>query len=245
MKIFVISLRGSIDRQKNIKDQLDPLNVDWQFFDAVNGKGNLPRHFEKHQADQHRKIFRSRPLSPGEKGCYASHYLLWEKCILLNENIVVLEDDLKTTTFFKNVINELNNLHKELDYIKIEPTPSDCLLHTYKFTGTFQVFKLLKNFSNTTGYSITPKAAKAFLKHSKKWNEAVDNFIGCAYLHGIQSYLVTPIAIFPTDLFTETKCFASTIQTGISAKVPLYFKPFREIARFIRFIYLTIWNLRH
>ena len=32
-------------------------------------------------------------MTPGELGCFASHYLLWEKCLELNEPIVVIEDD--------------------------------------------------------------------------------------------------------------------------------------------------------
>ena len=242
MKIFVISLKRSIGRRENVSKQLSSTSATWSFFDAIDGEANFPKRFDKFQADLHRKVFRSRPLSPGEKGCYASHYLLWEKCIELNENIVILEDDLNITPFFTTVIDGLNELHGTLDYIKIEPSNSK--LKNDSFTGKFQIFKMTNNQMPATGYSITPKAAEAFIAHSKKWYEPVDNFIGNGYLHGIQSYLITPSAIFPSDLLPETDQFETTIQFKVRPKTPLYFKPTREIARFIRYIRLTLWNLK-
>jgi len=241
MKIFVISLKNSQARKQSIREQLEPLNVDWQFFDAVDGRKALPERLENLQADIHRKIFRSRPLSPGEKGCYASHYLLWEKCIELNENIVILEDDLNLTPFFLPCINALNDLHQSHSYIKIEPSESKLI--PFKFSGAFQIFKLLNNFSRTIGYSLTPKAAKAFINKNKPWSSPVDGFIGQGYIHKIQSCSITPYAVFPSDLLQKTKKFHSTIQLEEKTKVNVLFKGLREIARFIRFIRLKIWNL--
>lgn len=66
MKIFIISLKNSPDRRENITKQLTPLNLDWQFFNAVNGR-DKDFAFNSMQVDLYRTIFRSRPLAPGEK----------------------------------------------------------------------------------------------------------------------------------------------------------------------------------
>jgi len=36
-------------------------------------------------------------LSPGEQGCFYSHYRLWKKCVELNEPIAIWEDDIVLT----------------------------------------------------------------------------------------------------------------------------------------------------
>ena len=40
------------------------------------------------------------PLTKGEVGCFLSHWRLWEKCIELNEPILILEDDAVCTDRF-------------------------------------------------------------------------------------------------------------------------------------------------
>jgi hypothetical protein len=49
---------------------------------------------------------------PGAQGCFLSHYLLWQKCIDLNEPIVVLEDDAE-------VIAPLLEFNTDYDLIKL------------------------------------------------------------------------------------------------------------------------------
>ncbi len=239
MKIFVISLKNSIDRRESITKQLALFSGEWEFFDAVNAKEGLPERLESMQADKYRKIFRSRPLSVGEKGCYASHYLLWEKCVEINENIVILEDDIIITKHFLDTIQHLHEYHKLYQYIKIEP--ANCQFKKVNYDGTFQIARLLDNDVRTSAYSITPKAADQYLKHSQKWRCAVDNYIGQSYLHNIASYTILPYAVYPSD-YLNLSLFESTIQLEKTSKVILPLKAPREIARFYRFIRLNIWN---
>lgn len=37
--------------------------------------------------------YKDKPLSKTQLGCYASHYILWERCIKEDKPIKVLEDD--------------------------------------------------------------------------------------------------------------------------------------------------------
>ena len=61
MKIFVISLIGSVERRERVKQELN--GVSFQFFDAINGREGLPESLEQRIDDNHRKLFRSRPLT--------------------------------------------------------------------------------------------------------------------------------------------------------------------------------------
>lgn len=92
VKIFIINLPTSTDRKKNISEQLSSMNLEYHLFPAVNGKtDNHP--LLSHYDDGLSQKFRSKSLTKGQLGCYASHYLLWEKCVKLNEPIIVIEDD--------------------------------------------------------------------------------------------------------------------------------------------------------
>ncbi|MCY9844271.1 glycosyltransferase family 25 protein [Vibrio caribbeanicus] len=235
MKIFVISLLGSTERRQRVSAELEGFS--FSFFDAVNGHEGLPVELEKKIDDNHRRLFRSRPLTSGERGCYASHYLLWQECVALDEPIIVLEDDFKSTRYFATIVSQAEAMAQDYDYIRLEPQYSECL--NLGFNEYVQKVLWLDNSKGTTGYIVTPKAARAFLKASERWVCSVDNFISETYLHGIPSVGVMPYAIYaPNDM-------GSTIQDQSSlVKVPLIFKVTRELHRFYRFLRMSLSNYR-
>ncbi|CAH0541792.1 glycosyltransferase family 25 protein [Vibrio marisflavi] len=233
MKIFVISLIDSLGRRERVKEELSC--VDFEFFDAVNGYLGLPDELENKVNDTHRKIFRSRPLTPGERGVYASHYQLWERCVELGVPIVILEDDFKKTQYFKNVIEHLSVLAEEYDYVRLEPQFTKG--SSIGFDGAVEKVLWLDNSKGATGYMVTPQGAEKFLNASRQWKCSVDNFISETYLHGVPSVGIIPYAIYaPNDM-------ESTIQGKAKlSKVPLLFKLTRELYRFYRFILMLLWN---
>lgn len=240
MKIFVINLKKSTDRKESIIKQLSPLNIDYEFFEAINGREGLPEDLIDKPNDLYRKLFRSRPLSDGEKGVYASNYNLWKKCIELNEPIVIFEDDIIITPFFISVIEALPKLHKKYDFLKLEP--SDSKFKKEEFNEGMQIIKLLDNSSGAVGYSLTPHAAKQFLKHSQQWYCAIDNFIGETYKHHVTSYSIIPYAVAHYERFENAENLGTTIQLDENSKAPLPLKFLRELHRFYRFIRQAIWN---
>lgn len=235
MKIFVISLLGSIERRQRVSAELEGFS--FSFFDAVNGHEGLPVELEKKIDDNHRRLFRSRPLTPGERGVYASHYLLWQECVALDEPIIVLEDDFKSTQYFATIVSQAEAMAQDYDYIRLEPQYTECL--NLGFNEYVQKVLWLDNSKGATGYIVTPKAARKFLKASEHWTCSVDNFISETYLHGIPSVGVIPYAIYaPNDM-------ESTIQGKVNlAKVPLIFKVTRELHRFYRFLRMSLSNYR-
>ncbi|ELR67905.1 Beta-1,4-galactosyltransferase [Photobacterium marinum] len=238
MKIFVVNLPSSVDRRECVEKSLSQLGVSFEIFEAVNGREGLGKDLEHYPNDNHRIWFRSRPLSPGERGCYASHFLLWRKCVELNEPIVVLEDDILPTTFFLDTLQKLPSLHsKGYEYIKLEPNANT---HTPLESGDgFQLFFLHDNCTATRGYSLSPSGAKKLLDNSHEWLCSVDNFIGEAYRNKLVSTALLPNAIKGVE---ETEEFETTIQFGQKQKVSLIRKVTRELYRFYRFIRMTIWN---
>lgn len=241
MKLYVISLQDAHDRRQQVNRNMAEIGVAFEFFDAVNGYKGLPDSLVDKPDDAYRVKFRGRPLTPGEKGCYASHYLVWKKCVDLNEPIAVFEDDFTPTLFFKQVIMKLPELHKKYDYLRLEPQDSNFKCQFIENTPDgFQILMWMDNAGGARGYSITPKAAKSFIKHSTSWLCAVDNFIGEPYKHKIPSMGLLPYAVF------DSNNMESQIQNKtVLLKVKIGYKFLREISRIVRQIKLIYWNITY
>lgn len=235
MKVFVISLEDAQTRRARVSKELENLEIPFIFFDAVNGFDGLPSDLQKKPDDTHRTIFRSRPLTPGEKGCYASHYLLWKKCVELNEPILILEDDFLPTKYFKDGMIVIDNIIHQYGYLKVEPQIGHAT--TKQVIDGNEIVFWHDNSRWTTGYAISPKTAHQFIETSSRWLCSVDNFIGESYRHKIPCTGIIPYMISrPDDM-------GSTIQNKVKLKkVPIHFKLTREMHRFYRFIRMTVWN---
>ena len=112
--------------------------------------------------DRHGK---SKSDSPGAKGCFYSHYKLWEKCVELNETISIWEDDV----VFK----------RPLVPIEFEDVLALTINYDWKMTKPYRQY-LEKEFpathdvnypeycmSGAGGYLIKPHAAKKLVEQYK------------------------------------------------------------------------------
>ncbi|KJY79083.1 glycosyltransferase family 25 protein [Vibrio nigripulchritudo] len=236
MDIFIISLAEATERRSRITSILDKAKLDYSIFDAVNGHKGLPSELIGLPDDHFRKVYKSRPLSSGERGCYASHYLLWQKCIELGKPIVVLEDDAIPLEGFSNILSKLKELHTKYGYIRLE-TQSGKQSRVQSVDESFDLVYWDSNDMRTGGYSISPAGAKAFLEASSRWCYSVDYFIGSSYLHKVPSVgIEPPIVSAPNDLGTH-------IQLDAKTKVHFFYKITRESYRFYRFCRMRLWNL--
>ncbi|KUJ00592.1 glycosyltransferase family 25 protein [Vibrio sp. MEBiC08052] len=241
MKLYVINLARAVERRERVKQCLSQLNVDFEFFDAIDGFNGLPPELASMPNDAYRIRYRGRVLTPGEKGVYASHYLLWKKCIALDEPIVILEDDFLPTQFFNQVIERLPSFHEKYDYLRIEPQDSHVDGSMIESTHDgLQIVMWKDNRGGTRGYSITPSAAKKFVENSDEWLCGVDNFIGDSYRHDVPGIGVIPYAVFnPSDM-------GSQVQNIVERpKISFVNKIFRELNRVYRAASLWLWNLRY
>ncbi|GMT38198.1 hypothetical protein NHP20013_02610 [Helicobacter bizzozeronii] len=131
-----------------------------------------------------------RLMSMGELGCYASHYLLWQKCIQLDEPIVILEDDIDLESHFFESLDFLQKHMEQLGYVRLMH-----LCEPLKIpTTTPKVAKIphLTDGIGTQGYCLTPKIAHKFIKASQKWVMPVDWVMDNYYLHGVKNLVLEP-----------------------------------------------------
>lgn len=89
-----------------------------------------------------------------EMGCFASHYLLWERCVELGEAIVVLEHDAIP-------VAPIPSLRFRHVILLSRPAwrPESHLLDTIRNTPPGEVFYPLELLDAAHGYAITPEGA--------------------------------------------------------------------------------------
>lgn len=114
MKLFVVSLERAKDRRLYITQHLDMMNVDYEIFDAVDGRQLTPSKIAEYcNMDMVNKY----PdwLTEGAIGCCLSHYYIYKKIIDNNIPVAcILEDDAIITAEFNNVLNAIEkNISKD------------------------------------------------------------------------------------------------------------------------------------
>ena len=110
MKIYVVSLKSSTQRRKSIIKQFQRYNINFEFFDAINGKELSEEEITKY-CDL--KILSENPkwLNRGCIGCILSHALIYQRVI--DENLkgaIILEDDMLINSEFKLLTEEFKRL---------------------------------------------------------------------------------------------------------------------------------------
>lgn len=198
MKTFIISLKKSLERRQLMQNSLNDMGIEFTFFDAIDGSQEKFLHNNKAVPHKTKKRF-GYSLTDGEIACYASHYLMWEKCVELNETILILEDNgtFTDTEQFKACFPLFEKIADKYDFIKLggshHSSKKSVKTHLLEaVTPEINLIRYSKRNAGTVGYLITPNAAKQFLKNSDEFLEAVDNFIEKPWRHSIKAYCFQP-----------------------------------------------------
>jgi glycosyl transferase family 25 len=95
MKKFVVSLESRQERRRWF-DDTNHRKIEYEFFSAVDGS-RLDYHYLCQNGYDTNKNWidpiHNTHITSGEVGCFISHYILWKKCIELDEPIIIFEDD--------------------------------------------------------------------------------------------------------------------------------------------------------
>lgn len=237
--IFVINLESSHERKKHIIAQLDSIKAKFQIFPAINGRESGQAIFDMYD-DELSQTYRCKSLTKGQLGCYASHYLLWEKCVELDKPIIIIEDDI---VFDKQYFTEFYNLAPKLD----EKYECIRLFSNHRRRVSFQNIEKINNLTinraskghmRGMGYFLTPDGAKKFLQHSKKWYMAVDIYMDRFWINGVEPFGITPI------LVKIDPSFESDIGYEKNAKRPFSTRCRRELFNLSETFRRTIHNLK-
>lgn len=170
-KTYIVSLKGQDMRRSFISNQLESLNIDYEFFNAINPS----------EDSDWKKLYKSdialesygRHLSNGELGCNLSHHFIYQD--IVNKNIkysLILEDDALINNDLPDFINSILNSNLNWDVIilgyskvnKEEFKRIDIMNPIGRFLFKFKNYKIgkvCKNYTvGTVGYLISKEGAK-------------------------------------------------------------------------------------
>jgi glycosyl transferase, family 25 len=181
MKAFIIylsSIASSVHFAKLLKQGLVVSGVQAELFEGTTGIDAIEI-FKKENRNDLKLEYNGKIINgterPGVKGCFYSHYRLWEKCVNLDEPILIFEDDVILSRGFNPI--EWN------DILIVSMTAE------WKTSKKF--FKYLENpissslpidwpnycLPGTSGYGITPSGALKLINFYKNSYSAVDHAI--------------------------------------------------------------------
>jgi GR25 family glycosyltransferase involved in LPS biosynthesis len=126
-------------------------------------------------------------------GCFASHYLLWKKCIELNEPILILEHDAK---FVSNIPEDL-----EFDKCINFGAPSFFRADDCNFIEPKEGVQPLRDeiFFGHHAYAVKPEAAKAFVEDVEKGKRMLtrnDVYICKQHFPWLEEYYPYPVTAY-------------------------------------------------
>ena len=172
---YVINLKRSDDRRKSILHELEKVNMEFEFVEAVDARENY---------ETLRKYYRQKGVisevgysefTPGTLGCLLSHYKIYEKELYQHNNekywILIMEDDIcfsnKLTT--QRLKEYLQNWPEHANYVKL----GYCNYlkdNTIDYNSHFQK---LKNVTTFSGCYAVCSTALHFLVN-KQYSKAID-----------------------------------------------------------------------
>lgn len=240
-KIMVISLVGATQRRNKISEQLQARGLDFSFMDAVEGRAGH-RLFTLYDEAERLKV-EAAVMSPGQLGCYASHYLAWELCRDLGQNCIILEDDaLLLDDRLDRFICVVETLPAQLECVRLFSPLSD-KNKPWKMAfnnGGITVYKYKKGHKSTTGYYLTPSGAEKFLKASNVWTQPVDIEMDRFWKNKVECYGVHPPCLTNDNNF-ESMIGYEKVRPARSISVTLH----RKAAMFADSILRSIHNMKY
>lgn len=200
LKCVVINLKDRDDRWHGfLKSQAK--NAPWlqcERLDAVDGRVAPPaakdvdKKWSTERLAQMFHWYRTKtiPMSPGERGCCASHLKAWRKCAAGTEPLLVLEDDACLLPAFTSTVKQA---------LAEAPQDTGAIWLTSKDRGTRKregkVLMRPHYVWTTVGYLIWPAAAKRLIK-LLPMDMPVDNFMAWHIKEGVvKTFSVQPAAV--------------------------------------------------
>jgi glycosyl transferase family 25 len=193
--VCVISLAESTGRRNRIENILSQLDIDFEFFDAIDGRAfdvlNHPLYDERKRLAQY-----GRHLNGGEIGCLLSHKAIYQKMVEDNiDKALILEDDVILRDDFVPVLQKILKLDIDYDAVRFLGSPKLERIkarHVCHIDGPYNLVRHTGLPGGTHATLMTKTGAEKMLKHLDKTAYPIDALMGRSWLTGLNWYTVRP-----------------------------------------------------
>ena len=203
MRIFVISLMSATCRRQNARRQMDALGIDFEFFDAFPASelDTLKPFQACHESEW--VLNTGREVTPGEIACFASHRAMWQRCVELDEPIVIMEDDFFLKDGFKDALPQLASNVAELGFIRLQDE-TRARAKFLRRSGRFTLSRYLKAPHSMMCYGLSPQAAERLIEGSGCVDAPVDVYVKRFWVHGQPLFGLSPYTVTESELSSDT-----------------------------------------
>ncbi|PKM22100.1 MAG: hypothetical protein CVV10_06020 [Gammaproteobacteria bacterium HGW-Gammaproteobacteria-14] len=202
MRLFVINLKRSTARRESAARQLSATGVSFEFFDAIEGSLGYEPFFESY--DERAYIINcGRPAKLGEIGCYASHLLLWKKCVELNEPIMIMEDDFQLSDGFAHSVAVCDRLIRRYGYLRLQ-SERRAQRRTVGEVDGLTLYYYTKVPHSMMCYAVSPETAKGFIERARVLDAPVDVMLKKSWEHRQRMFGLHPYVATESQLSTDT-----------------------------------------
>jgi glycosyl transferase, family 25 len=172
-------------------EQLDPLGIDWSFFDACT---TPPQGLPYDPARARRR--HGRELTPGELGCFASHVALWREAAAdpAGRMHVILEDDLLIDPVFFGDLGAVATAFAPYDYLRLYAKVPAGIRREGPFLNR-HIARFSGRAYGTQGYLLSAKGAQRFLNSVRRVERPIDDEMDRFWAHGMPTRSIFPAPI--------------------------------------------------
>ena len=175
----VLSAKKCIESAKNIS------NIDVEIFNAITPRDNMSN-IIKENSIQIKSFDERYSRKENAIACFLSHFLLWKKCIELNEPVIIFEHD----AVIKNIIN----LDIKFDKLISIGKPSYGRFNTPTSNGINKLTSK-RYLPGAHAYIIAPSGAAELIKRAKLDAKPVDVFLHLDIFPWLQEYYPWPVVV--------------------------------------------------
>ncbi|MGR6466205.1 glycosyltransferase family 25 protein [Rhizobium sp. PAMB 3182] len=197
MTIEVINLKNSPERRDEMIRALDAFGLTYEFFEAIDGRTEEHPLFARYDPKL-AEIRRGFPLTPGELGCYASHFLLWEKCARSGKPMLIFEDDVALHPNFPEALGFVAAHIDRYGLIRLSAHKARSFAILQHVADDMDFVRYRIGPHGTSCYGISASAASKLLRKAQVWFEPVDCHLDRFWTHGVGSHGLTPTPVVHT-----------------------------------------------
>ncbi len=193
--IYVINLDRSTDRLEKISAQLRQLNLPFQRISAVDGKHATAAQKQALNLNLYKKRHGKMP-TPGELGCYLSHYEAICMAAKSDSNFsLILEDDAILGACLSNTLNALSTTPASWDLVKLSGVHSGTPIRVMPLSKGETLSVLLTKCTGASAYLINKKASLALRDGLLPMSLPIDHEIDKGWHYKLQVRAVLPFPI--------------------------------------------------
>jgi glycosyl transferase family 25 len=204
-KVFLINLDSSTERFTFMDEQLKQLGIQYQRISAVYGKELRDVDIAKVYDPQTNLQKYDKMLNLGEIGCYLSHVQCWQMIVEQQlDYALILEDDSVLDPGLMTVMQHIDNLSTDWDYIKLcHGRKQKGIVKSIALDDRFSLSTCLKLPASTRGQCVSLAGAQKLLATTYPIARPVDIDIQYWYEKHLRCFVVRPFPVIGTDFESD------------------------------------------